>query len=53
MIENINDFFEIMVVVFMIIFGIYGTYRIFVKHRAHKMEILESEYYQSDNEELL
>ncbi len=51
MIENINDFISIAVLFGVIGFGFYGTYRIFIRHHEHRMQRLESEYYQSDSDD--
>ncbi len=52
MIENINDFMSFAVLLMIIVYGLYLTYRVFVKHHEHRMKKLESEYYQSDNDDL-
>ncbi len=51
MIENINDFISVLLLVGMIGAGVYGTYKVFVRHHEHRMQKLESEYYQSDGDD--
>lgn len=51
MIENINDFLSLSVVIGVLLFGIYGTYRVFVHHRTREIQQLESEYYQTDSDD--
>ncbi|MEG0176302.1 hypothetical protein [Anaerorhabdus sp.] len=48
MIENVNDFLSLAFLVVVIMYGFYLTYSVFVKHHAHKMQQLESDYYQED-----
>jgi nitrate reductase gamma subunit len=48
MIENVNDFLSLAFLVVVIMYGFYLTYSVFVKHHAHKMQQLESDYYQLD-----
>lgn len=51
MIENVNDFLSIAFLVLLILYGLYLTYAIFVKHHAHKMQQLESDYYEDNTDD--
>lgn len=50
MIENINDFLSVAFLVLVILYGLYLTYSIFVKHHAHRMQQLESDYYEDNDD---
>lgn len=51
MIENINDFLSVAFLLLILVYGLYITYSIFVKHHEHKMQQIESDYYQDDTED--
>ncbi|MEA4875039.1 hypothetical protein [Anaerorhabdus sp.] len=51
MIENVNDFLSVAFLILLILYGFFLTYKVFVKHHAHKMQQLESDYYLEDNDD--
>lgn len=51
MIENINDFVSLAFLLFIIVYGLYLAYTVFVQHHAHRIQQLESDYYQEDTDE--
>ncbi len=51
MLENINDFLSLTVLVGIILIGCFVAYSIFLKHHAIAMRKLEDDYYQNVDSE--